>query len=164
MIEIYPVFGPPVQVAEGSITLIAGPYPSDVGGYTYIHGFSLGMIVSHEPVEHFLNRLRVVPPLVQFTRPNRTPVWIKAAAITEVTPPLPRGQYEQGTNAVIWLNRLRQAVVETMAEVQRRIGSAGPHPADAPPLSAVFYDDTGQMSPLDQAPQISRREKRKKKD
>lgn len=140
MIEIFPTYGPPVQVMEESITLIAGPYPSDVGHFSYIHGFSIGVIATAEPVQHFLARLAVKPPLVQFTRPNNTPVWIKASAVTEVTPPLPPGAYAEGTKSILWLARLRQAVVEDMDAVRQKLEKGHGPVGTGSPLSAVFYD------------------------
>ena len=126
MIELYPVSGPPIAVAEGSITLIAGPYPSDVGPYTYVHGFGPGVVVSLEPVQHLILRLGAKPPLLQFVRPDNSPVWIKAGAVTNVTLPLPPGQYSPEARSVIWLGPLRQAVKQTSDVVEAQIkGAAG---------------------------------------
>ena len=73
-----------------------------------------------------LLRLPVKSPLLQFTRPDNSPVWVKAGAVTNVTPPLPPGQYAPQTHSVIWLGQLRQAVTQTPDVVVAQIrGAAG---------------------------------------
>ena len=40
--------GTDVSVDENAITLIAGPYPHDVGPHTYVHGIDRGVLVTAE--------------------------------------------------------------------------------------------------------------------
>ena len=37
-----------VSVDENAITLVAGPYPHDVGPHTYVHGVERGVLVTAE--------------------------------------------------------------------------------------------------------------------
>src|SRR6516225_7034924 len=78
-----------VVVDENAVTLVAGPYPHDVGPHTYVHGVDRGVLVTVEDAAALTARLGIDPPLAKLTRPNRTPVWIKGAAVTTLRAPLP---------------------------------------------------------------------------
>lgn len=124
MVAILPSTGGQIDVPDNLITLVAGPYPLDLGPHTYIHGFGPGVIVTLEPVQHFLQRLKVEKPFVEFTRLDGSPVYIKAKAVTLVTLPLD-GQYPSAAKTVIFIGQLKQAVVEDRPTVIGKLQAGG---------------------------------------
>src|SRR6516225_9945644 len=77
-----------VVVDENAVTLVAGPYPHDVGPHTYVHGVDRGLLVTGENAAALVARLGVNPPLRKLTRPDASPVWVKGSAVSEIRPPL----------------------------------------------------------------------------
>ena len=114
MIVLRALDGTEVSVDENAITLVAGPYPHDVGPHTYVHGVERGVLVTAEKAESLVARLSVNPPLGRLTRPNSTPVWVKGSAVTEIRAPLPSEQ-QPGVKATVIIGDLHQAVREDVA-------------------------------------------------
>ena len=113
MIAIRALDGTEVAVNENAVTLVAGPYPHDLGPHTYVHGVERGALVTAEDAAALVGRLGVDPPLVKLTRPDASPVWIKAAAVSAIRPPLATEQQAAGVvKAVIVIGDLHQAVRE----------------------------------------------------
>src|SRR6516225_2941368 len=102
MIVLRALDGTDVSVDENAITLIAGPYPHDVGPHTYVHGIDRGMLVTAEDAAVLAARLPVHPPLARLTRPDLT---------------------TGSVNAVVIVGGLHQAVHETI-EAARAIVNA----------------------------------------
>lgn len=125
MIVLRALDGSDVSVDENAITLIAGPYPHDVGPHTYIHGVERGVLVTSEDAAALVARLRTALPLAKLTRPNSTPVWIKGSAVIEIRAPLAPEQ-QPGVKAVVIIGDLHQAVREDLAAASRILSSAGP--------------------------------------
>jgi hypothetical protein len=126
MITITTLDGEKVDVDVKSILLIAGPYPHDVGPHTYVYGPSPGVLVTAEQAADLVARLRLKPPLVQLTRPNNTPVWLKGSAVTTVRAPVPAERSKTGTiHAVVLLGKLRQAIREDVATAIAEIKKGG---------------------------------------
>src|ERR1700756_2477899 len=98
MIAIRALNGTEIEVNQDAITLIAGPYPHDVGPHTYVHGVDRGVLVTAEKAAALVARLGVDPPLVKLTRPDGSPVWVKRSAVSAIRPPLATEQ--QGGGAV----------------------------------------------------------------
>jgi hypothetical protein len=122
MIAIRALNGTEIEVNQDAITLIAGPYPHDVGPHTYVHGVDRGVLVTAEDAATLVARLGVL--LAKLTRPNATPVWIKGSAVQEVRPPLPSEQQPGGlVKAVLVVGDLHQAVREDVATVAAILGS-----------------------------------------
>ena len=48
MIAIRALDGTEVVVNENAVTLVAGPYPHDLGPHTYVHGVERGVLVTAE--------------------------------------------------------------------------------------------------------------------
>src|SRR5437660_9979134 len=86
MIAIRALDGTEVAVNENAVTLVAGPYPHDLGPHTYVHGVERGALVTAADADALVGRLGVDPPSVKLTRPYRTPVWIKGDAVRPVPP------------------------------------------------------------------------------
>ena len=124
MIVVRALDGTDVSVDENAITLIAGPYPHDVGPHTYVHGIDRGVLVTAEDAAALAARLPMHPPLARLTRSDLTPVWLKGSAVAEVRAPIPPERQAPGSvNAVVILGGLQQAVHET-AEAARTIVNA----------------------------------------
>jgi len=124
MIVIRTLDGTAVDVDENAVTLLCGPYPHDVGSHTYVHGVE--RVVTAEDAAALAARLRVNPPLAKLTRPNRTPVWIKGAAVTTLRAPLPTERQGRGAvNAVVVLGELHQAVHEDLTTAERVLNAHG---------------------------------------
>jgi len=126
MIVIRALDGTAVDIDENAVTLLCGPYPHDVGSHTYVHGVERGVLVTAEDAAALAARLRVNPPWAKLTRPNRTPVWIKGAAVTTLRAPLPTERQGRGAvNAVVVLGELHQAVHEDFATAERVLNAHG---------------------------------------
>jgi len=120
MIAIRALNGTEIEVNENAVTLVAGPYPHDVGPHTYVHGVDRGVLVTAEDAVVLVARLNVDPPLAKLTRPNSTPVWIKGSAVSEIRLPLPTEQQSGGgVKAVLMIGDLHQAVREDVATAER---------------------------------------------
>jgi hypothetical protein len=113
MIAIRALDGTEVVVNESAVTVVAGPYPHDVGPHTYVHGVERGVLVTAEKAAALVVRLGVDPPLVKLTRPDASPVWVKASAVSEIRLPLATEQQAAGAvKAVVVIGDLHQAVRE----------------------------------------------------
>ena len=128
MIDIRALDGTEVFVDENAVTLVAGPYPHDLGPHTYVHGVERGVLVTAEDAAALVARLRVVSPLAKLTRPDASPVWIKAAAISAIRPPLATEQAGGAVRAVLVIGDLHQAVRE---DVQTAMSTLNPPAAKA---------------------------------
>jgi hypothetical protein len=96
MLVVRALDGTDVSVDENAITLIAGPYPHDVGPHTHVHGIDRGVLVTAEDAAALVARVGVSPPLVRLTRPDLTPVWLKGSAVTALRAPLSTEQQAPG--------------------------------------------------------------------
>jgi hypothetical protein len=120
MIAIRALDGTEVAVDENAVTLVAGPYPHDLGPHTYVHGVDRGVLVTAEDAAALAARLGVAPPLAKLTRPDASPVWVKASAVSEVRPPLATEQQGRGAvKAVVVIGDLHQAVREDIQIAMR---------------------------------------------
>jgi len=129
MIAIRALDGTEVAVNENAVTLVAGPYPHDLGPHTYVHGVERGALVTAEDAAALVGRLGVDPPLVKLTRPDASPVWIKAAAVSAIRPPMATEQQAGGAvRAVVVIGDLHQAVRE---DVQAAMSALNPPAANA---------------------------------
>jgi len=113
MIAIRALDGIGVAVNENAVTLVAGPYPHDLGPHTYVHGVDRGVLVTAEEAAALVARLGVDPPLVKLTRLDASPVWVKASAVNEIRLPLATEQQAAiVVKAVVVIGDLHQAVRE----------------------------------------------------
>jgi hypothetical protein len=118
MIVLHALDGTEVNVNEAAVTLVAGPYPHDLGPHTYVHGVDRGVLVTTEDPAALVARLGVDPPLVKLTRPDATPVWVKGPAVTAIRPPLATESQGRGVvMAVVIIGDLHQAVREDVKAV-----------------------------------------------
>jgi hypothetical protein len=120
MIAIRALDGTEVTIDPNAVTLVAGPYPHDLGPHTYVHGVERGVLVATEDAAALVARLRVDPPLAKLTRPDRSPVWVRKSAVDGIRPPMPTEQQRGGAvKAVILVGELHQAVREDVQTATR---------------------------------------------
>jgi hypothetical protein len=120
MIAIRALDGTEIAVNENAVTLVAGPYPHDLGPHTYVHGVDRGVLVTAEDAAVLAARLGVDPPLAKLTRPDASPVWVKGSAVSEIRPPLTTEQQAAGAvRAVVAIGDLHQAVREDVQTAMR---------------------------------------------
>ena len=113
MIAIRALDGTEVVVDGNAVTLVVGPYPHDLGPHTYVHGIDRGVLVTAEDAAALVARLGTDPPLAKLTRPDASPVWVKASAVSAIRPPLATEQQAGGAvKAVVVIGDLHQAVRE----------------------------------------------------
>jgi hypothetical protein len=113
MIAVRALDGTEIVVNEDAVTLVAGPYPHDLGPHTYVHGVERGVLVTIEDAAALVARLGVDPPLAKLTRPDKSPVWVKRSAVREIRPPIATEQQARGAvKAVVIIGDLHQAVRE----------------------------------------------------
>lgn len=125
MVVIRALDGSEVAVNEDAVTLVAGPYPHDVGPHTYVHGVERGVLVTAEDPAALVARLGTDPPLAKLTRPNSTPVWIRRSVVIEIRAPRASEQPDSGVvKAVVIAGDLHQAVREDVATASRILSSA----------------------------------------
>ena len=126
MIVVRALDGTDVSVDENAITLIAGPYPHDVGSHTYVHGIDRGVLVTAENAAALAARLPVHPPLARLTRPDLALVWLKGSAVTALRAPITTEQQAPGSvNAVVIVGGLHQAVHETLEAARTIVNAHG---------------------------------------
>jgi hypothetical protein len=132
MIAIRALDGTEIVVSEDAVTLVAGPYPHDLGTHTYVHGVDRGVLVTAEDAAALVARLRADPPLAKLTRPNASPVWVKRSAVGEIRPPLATEQQAAGAvKAVVVIGDLHQAVREDVQTAMSILNSPGAMPEGA---------------------------------
>jgi hypothetical protein len=123
MVEIVGSDGSPVIVPDEAITVITGPYAFEPVTKSYIRGaFGQGALESTEDPAHLVGRLQVKEPLVQLTRPNGTPVWVKPSAISILRYPNDmeaRDEPGYAVRSVIIVGGYHQPLREDIAAVQR---------------------------------------------
>jgi hypothetical protein len=113
MIAIRALDGTEVAVDEHAVTLVAGPYPHDLGPHTYVHGVDRGVLVTAENAAVLVARLEADPPLMKLTRPDASPVWVRRSAVSEIRAPIATERQGRGAvKAVVVIGDLRQAVRE----------------------------------------------------
>lgn len=109
-----------------AIVAIADHDPDTGTAVTCIYGLSppWGFIRISESVAAFLARLGIASWFVKLTRPDRSPVWINAAAVFLLRKPLP-GEYRADAKSVVFAGWLRQAVTQDPAIVKAAVEAAG---------------------------------------
>lgn len=128
MITITDLDNNQVQIDEGLIALVAGPYPNDVHPHTYVYATNPFLTVTAEAPGALVARLGKDPPMATLTRPDNAAVWIDGHFATSVTAPV-KGGYPASVKAVIFLGSIgpffKQAVKETVRTASAAINAAG---------------------------------------
>jgi hypothetical protein len=109
-----------------AIVAIADHDPDTGAAVTCVYGLSppWAFIRISESVAAFLARLGIASWFVELTRPDRSPVWINAAAVFLLRKPLP-GEYRADAKSVVFAGWLRQAVTQDPAIVKAAVEAAG---------------------------------------
>lgn len=127
MVDITNVDGVQVNIRDDAINVVSGPYPFDGSPITYVRGsFGAGVLQTQEPAAALVARLRPAP-LVQLTRPNDTPVWVKASAVTLIRHPLDTELVELPNlvRSVVMIGGFHQALREDVATATRLLQMPG---------------------------------------
>jgi len=118
MVAITTLSGQQIDVADETISLVVGPYPHDVGPHTYVYGPTIGALITGEAADVMVGRLRNVKDFAKLTRPNGTPAWVQAKAVSAVRAPLTTEAPEWGegiVNAVMVIGKMSQSVQEQVS-------------------------------------------------
>jgi hypothetical protein len=111
----------------GAIIAIADRDPYTGAAVTCVYGLSpppWAFIKVSESVGILLARLGIASWFVKLTRPDRSPVWINAAAVFLLRKPLP-GEYPADAKSVVFASGLIQAVTQDPAIVKAAVEAAG---------------------------------------
>jgi hypothetical protein len=118
MVAITTLSGQEVDVADESIALVAGPYPHDVGPHTYVYGPTAGVLITGEAPDLMVGRLLNHADFAKLTRPNGSPAWVHAKAVSVVRAPLSTEAPDPGeglVNAVLVIGKFHQSVQEQVS-------------------------------------------------
>jgi hypothetical protein len=130
MVAITTLSGESVHVPDETVTLVAGPYPSDVGPHTYVYGPTTGPLITAEAPQLVVSRLATKASFAVLTRPNGTPAWVHAPAVSAVREPLwTEAPYPgQGVaNAVVMIGKFHQSVQEDVDTVIQILNAHDAH-------------------------------------
>jgi len=128
MVAITTLSGQQVDVADDTIALIAGPYPHDVGPHTYVYGPTAGALITSEAPQLLVSRLQNKADFAVVTRPNGSPAWVHAKAVSAVRAPLSTEAPEPGeglVNAVLIIGKLHQSVQEQVSAAIQILNAHG---------------------------------------
>jgi hypothetical protein len=130
MVAITTLFGQEVDVAENGIAMVAGPYPHDVGPHTYVYGPTAGALITAEAPQLLISRLQHKAEFAVLTRPNGTPVWIHAPAVSLVREPVWTELPDPGqgiVKAVVMVGKFHQSVQEDVQLAIKILNVHGGH-------------------------------------
>jgi hypothetical protein len=82
---------------------------------TCVYGIPPTMLMIDETVQAFVDRLKIAGEFALLTRPNGSPVWIRASSVASIRPPAP-GEYDPPVQAIIATPSLTQAVQQSLAQ------------------------------------------------
>ena len=131
MVDVVSVGGQHADIRDESITVVTGPYPWEAGAHlSYIRGsFAPNVFICNETAPQLVARLTLDKPLVQLTRPNDTPVWVKASAVSMIRYPLDTELPDPGSNtvvkSVIIVGGFHQALKQSVTEVHDLLLGSG---------------------------------------
>jgi hypothetical protein len=117
MVDVVTTTGIKATIRDEAIAVITGPYPYDLGMCTYIRGsFGPGALQAQGDPDSLVARLALARRLTQLTRPNATPVWVKASAVNMVRYPMDTELPDPGSDtivrSVIMIGGFHQAIQE----------------------------------------------------
>ena len=131
MVEITDIKGDRTFIRDDTITVVIAGSADDPRPFTKVHGsFGSGIEQTKEAAAALVSRLAT--RLVKLSRPNDTPVWVNAAAVTTLRPPL---DIELLTaprlvRSVIMIGDFYHSLREDVATASRLLGIGG-RPASA---------------------------------
>jgi hypothetical protein len=127
MVDLVTLMGMTITVPDSAINVVSGPYPGEANVKSYVRGgFGPGAIETNEDASHFVDRLQTT--LARLTRPNGTPVWVKASAITIMRFPFDTeiSSPPNVVRSVIMVGGFHQALQENIATVRRILAQTAP--------------------------------------
>ena len=126
MAELTTTSGEVIDFDPVALTAISDMDPDSGAAVTCVYGIEGGVVQTVDPVTDLLQRLHLANKVAKLTRPDASPIWIVAAAVTTLRAPLP-GEYAAEVKAVVAVTGLTQGVAETLSEAQAAIDAAGGH-------------------------------------
>jgi hypothetical protein len=127
VVDITSTDGTVLHISADAVVIITGPVlENDPPNRSYVTGPGPAVIATDESVLALLARLHPTKSLLQFTRPDGQPVWLKGAAISLVTAPTP-DDVPDGlpASAVIYVGGKHQAVQESVSNVLSALANQG---------------------------------------
>jgi len=127
MVDLVTLMGMTITVPDSAINVVSGPYPGEANVKSYVRGgFGPGAIETNEDASHFVDRLQTT--LARLTRPNGTPVWVQASAITIMRFPFDTeiSSPPNVVRSVIMVGGFHQALQENIATVRRILAQTAP--------------------------------------
>jgi hypothetical protein len=117
--------------ADDAIAAVAGPHPHDTVILSYVFISGRQPIGTLEPVQSLIDRLKITNHnFAMLTRPNGTPVWIRAIAMTEIRDPVASELPDPPniTRSIVRYAGFHQAIQESIQTAKSIILVAGPTP------------------------------------
>lgn len=126
MADLTTTDGETISFDPAAIVAVADRDVNTGAAVTCLYGLSPGIVKISESVATFLGRLGIAGKFVKLTRPDRTPVWINAGAVSLLRAPQP-GEYPPDARSVVRAGSLTQAVTQDPAIVKAAIEASGGH-------------------------------------
>ncbi len=126
MAELTTTSGEVIDFDPAAVTAISDMDPDSGAAVTCVYGIEGGVVQTVDPVSDLFQRLHLTNKVAKLTRPDASPIWIVAAAVTTLRAPLP-DEYAPEVKAVIAVTGLMQGVTETLPEARGAINAAGGH-------------------------------------
>ena len=124
MPELTTTSGDGIDVDPAAVTAICGMDADSGLAITCVYGIEPGVVRTADPVADLLQRLALTRKVARLTRPDASPIWIVAAAVTSLRAPL-ADEYAPGVQAVVAVSGLTQGVTETLTQARAALDAAG---------------------------------------
>ncbi len=126
MAELTTTSGEVIDFDPAAVTAISDMDPDSGAAVTCVYGIEGGVVQTVDPVSDLLQRLHLTNKVAKLTRPDASPIWVVAAAVTTLRAPL-SDEYAPEVKAVIAVTGVMQGLTETLPEAQGAIDAAGGH-------------------------------------
>ncbi|MEA1647829.1 hypothetical protein UAJ10_02190 [Nitrospirillum sp. BR 11164] len=126
VVDIRSIDGTILHVAADAISIVTGPYDGDPPSRSYVTGPRSTDIATDEDVDALLARVHPARALLQFTRLDGRPIWLKGAVISIVTtrsPDADTGAVPAG--ALVHVGSRDQDVQESVNDVLTALANQG---------------------------------------
>ncbi len=106
------------------VTIITDRDASTGQTVTGVYGITAAVVRIAETPDDFMSRLKIVGKFVKLTRPNASPIWINAAAVSSLRLPL-ENEYVDDVKTVVAVGKTGQGVTEAIDVVRPALNSRG---------------------------------------
>jgi hypothetical protein len=118
--------GQQISFDPAAIVAVADRDANTGNAVTCVYGLSPGIVKIDETVAAFLGRLGIAGKYAKLTRPDGSPVWINATAVSVLRAPL-ANEYPPVVKSVLRAGSLTQAVTQGPSIVKAAIEASGGH-------------------------------------